>query len=128
MNRKLLMSKLMSYPEISDYNTLLDKKNNIDKKNIDELNDINREIELYKEKEMLINLIKSPSLSPELSPSLRPSLSTQSFLNLPSKLYYQSSIESMSESPTYSSSSSRPSSGTFPNPISPLRRVDYFLF
>lgn len=77
MNRKSLINKLIYYPEIkTDYNLLLQKRQEIINKDINlkediELYNINKEIELHEEKELLINMIKSPTLSPQLSPSLR---------------------------------------------------------
>ncbi len=50
----------MDYPEISnkEYLSLLNKKKSIN--NNKELDDINEKIELYNEKQMIINLIKNP--------------------------------------------------------------------
>lgn len=50
----------MDYPEISnkEYLSLLHKKKLIS--NNKELDDINERIELYNEKQMIINLIKNP--------------------------------------------------------------------
>ena len=84
MDRKSLINKLIFYPEIkSDYNLLLKKRQEIINKNIDlqkeiELYNINKEIELHEEKETLINMIKSPTLSPPLSPPLRRSSTSSS--------------------------------------------------
>lgn len=52
----------MDYPEISnkEYLSLLHKKKLIN--NNKELDDINERIELYNEKQMIINLIKNPYL------------------------------------------------------------------
>lgn len=59
-SKKFLLKKLMDYPEISnkEYLSLLHKKNLIN--NNKELDDINERIELYNEKQMIINLIKNP--------------------------------------------------------------------
>jgi hypothetical protein len=59
-SKKFLIKKLMDYPEISnkEYLSLLHKKKLIN--NNKELDDINERIELYNEKQMIINLIKNP--------------------------------------------------------------------
>lgn len=59
-SKKFLLKKLMDYPEISnkEYLSLLHKKKSIN--NNKELDDINERIELYNEKQMIINLIKNP--------------------------------------------------------------------
>jgi hypothetical protein len=59
-SKKFLIKKLMDYPEISnkEYLSLLHKKKLIS--NNKELDDINERIELYNEKQMIINLIKNP--------------------------------------------------------------------
>lgn len=59
-SKKFLLKKLMDYPEISnkEYLSLLHKKKLID--NNKDLDDINERIELYNEKQMIINLIKNP--------------------------------------------------------------------
>ncbi len=63
-NKKYLIKKLMEYPEISnkEYLSLLHKKNTITYDN-KEMNDIIEKIELYNQKQMIINLIKNPYLS-----------------------------------------------------------------
>jgi len=63
-NKKYLIKKLMEYPEISnkEYLSLLHKKNSITYNN-KEMDDIIEKIELYNEKQMIINLIKNPYLS-----------------------------------------------------------------
>jgi len=60
MNKKYLINKLLSLPEITDedYRNLIRKRNNI--KNQLELSQINERINLYNEKNMIINLIKTP--------------------------------------------------------------------
>lgn len=83
MDRKSLINKLIYYPELtSDYKLLLKKRQEIiNKKHLyeeKELHNINKEIELHEEKELLINMIKSPTLSPQLSPSLRRSYDNSS--------------------------------------------------
>ena len=52
----------MEYPEISnkEYLSLLHKKKSTN--NNKELDDINERIELYNEKQMIINMIKNPYL------------------------------------------------------------------
>jgi hypothetical protein len=61
-SKKFLIKRLMDYPEISnkEYLSLLNKKKSIN--NNKELDDINEKIELYNEKQMIINLIKNPCL------------------------------------------------------------------
>jgi len=58
-NKKYLIKKLFDYPEISnkEYLSLIEQKYN---NNNDDLNYINERINLYKEKQMIINLIKNP--------------------------------------------------------------------
>jgi len=60
MNKKYLINKLLSLPEITDedYRNLIRKQYNI--KNQLELSQINERINLYNEKNMIINLIKTP--------------------------------------------------------------------
>jgi hypothetical protein len=60
MNKKYLINKLLSLPEITDedYRSLIRKRNII--KNQLELSQINERINLYNEKNMIINLIKTP--------------------------------------------------------------------
>ena len=64
-NKKFLIKKLLDYPEISNYEyiSLIDKQNKLFKNEIDnnELNFINNRINLYNEKQMIINLLKCPS-------------------------------------------------------------------
>lgn len=57
-NKKYLIKKLFDYPEISnkEYLSLIEQKYN----NNNDLNYINERINLYKEKQMIINLIKNP--------------------------------------------------------------------
>lgn len=65
-NKKYLIKRLLEYPEITtnEYISLIDKKNKItlDNNNSynDDINKINDRIELYNEKQMIINLIKNP--------------------------------------------------------------------
>jgi len=60
ISKKYLINKLLELPEIShnDYINLIKKKNKIC--NDIELEQINNKINLYNEKEMIINLIKHP--------------------------------------------------------------------
>jgi len=78
MDRKTLINKLIYYPEIkTDYNKLLKKRQEIINKKLDKIKEnellynINNEIHLHEEKQILIDMIKSPKLSPPLSPPLR---------------------------------------------------------
>lgn len=65
-NKKYLIKRLLEYPEITtnEYILLIDKKNKITLGNNnfynDDINKINDRIELYNEKQMIINLIKNP--------------------------------------------------------------------
>ena len=65
-NKKYLIKRLLEYPEITtnEYISLIDKKNKITLGNNnfynDDINKINDRIELYNEKQMIINLIKNP--------------------------------------------------------------------
>lgn len=63
-SKKYLIKKLMEYPEISnkEYLSLLHKKNTNTYDN-KEMDDIIEKIELYNQKQMIINLIKNPYLS-----------------------------------------------------------------
>jgi hypothetical protein len=66
INKKFLINKLLDYPEISykDYRLLIQKKNNLLNNNLmdnKELFNINNKINLYNEKEMIIQLIKQTS-------------------------------------------------------------------
>jgi hypothetical protein len=58
--KKYLINKLLELPEITkeEYLILVKKRNNL--LNNNELSLINEKINLYNEKEMLINLIKTP--------------------------------------------------------------------
>jgi hypothetical protein len=60
INKKYLINKLLELPEITDkdYLNLIKKKNNIN--NDLELSQIEEKISLYNEKNMIINLIKTP--------------------------------------------------------------------
>ena len=60
INKKYLINKLLELPQITDedYLNLVRKKNRIN--NQHELSQINEKINLYNEKNMIINLIKSP--------------------------------------------------------------------
>lgn len=60
INKKYLIHKLYELPEITeeDYLNLIRKKNKTN--NQLELSQINDRINLYNEKEMIINLIKTP--------------------------------------------------------------------
>ena len=60
-SKKYLINKLLELPEITkdEYIILLKKKNNL-LNNQTELSLINEKINLYNEKEMIINLIKTP--------------------------------------------------------------------
>lgn len=59
INKKFLINKLLELPEITDedYLNLIKIKN---KHNQLELTQINEKIKLYNEKNMIINLIKTP--------------------------------------------------------------------
>lgn len=59
--KKYLINKLLELPEITkeEYLILVKKRNNLFNNQI-ELSLINEKINLYNEKEMLINLIKTP--------------------------------------------------------------------
>jgi len=73
-NKKFLIKRLMEYPQLSqsDYISLIHEKNNLIQNskliiNIDiKINDLEKQINLYNEKQMLIDLIKntSPTISP----------------------------------------------------------------
>lgn len=60
INKKYLINKLLELPEITeeDYLYLIRKKNKTN--NQIELSNINEKISLYNEKNMIINLIKTP--------------------------------------------------------------------
>ncbi len=63
INKKFLIYKLLDYPDISykDYNSLIKEKNKLmNNKSFDnsELFNINKKINLYNEKEMIIQMIK----------------------------------------------------------------------
>lgn len=66
-DKRLLLKKLYEYPEITnkDYLLLIKKKNLIINKNenLIELNEINNKIDLYNEKQLIINMIKTPILN-----------------------------------------------------------------
>lgn len=76
-NKKFLIKRLMEYPQLSqsDYISLIQEKNNLIQNNhliIDvdvKINDLDKQINLYNEKQMLIDLIKntSPVISPVTS-------------------------------------------------------------
>lgn len=65
-SKRVLIKKLLNYPNINndDYLLLIHKKNKIlEKAEIDEINEltkINEQIDLYTEKQLLINMIKYP--------------------------------------------------------------------
>lgn len=63
-NKKYLIKRLLEYPDISydEYISLIQKKNKyyINNENYNEINNINERINLYMEKQMIINLIKNP--------------------------------------------------------------------
>ncbi len=65
-SKRVLIKKLLNYPNINndDYLLLIQKKNKIlEKAEIDEINEltkINEQIDLYTEKQLLINMIKHP--------------------------------------------------------------------
>jgi len=68
MNKKQLINKLLEYPEINNnqYKLLLQKKNKLMEVkdcNMNELNEINKKINLYNEKQLLINMIKLPNIN-----------------------------------------------------------------
>jgi len=67
-NKRLLLKKLLEYPNLNnnEYISLVNKKNklminydNSINNHIQELNDINLKLDLYLEKELIINMIKS---------------------------------------------------------------------
>jgi len=63
-NKKLLLKKLLEYPNLNnnEYISLINKKNklmiNYNYENTEELNEINSKIDVYLEKELIINMIK----------------------------------------------------------------------
>ncbi len=65
-NKKLLLKKLLEYPNLNhnEYISLINKKNkliidnNTINNQIQELNEINSKLDLYLEKELIINMIK----------------------------------------------------------------------
>ncbi len=63
-NKKLLLKKLLEYPNLNnnEYISLINKKNkmiiNNNYENTEELNEINSKIDVYLEKELIINMIK----------------------------------------------------------------------
>lgn len=65
-NKKLLLKKLLEYPHLNhnEYISLINKKNkliidnNTINNQIQELNEINSKLDLYLEKELIINMIK----------------------------------------------------------------------
>jgi hypothetical protein len=65
-SKRVLIKKLLNYPNINndDYLLLIHKKNKIlEKAEMDEINEltkINEQIDLYTEKQLLINMIKYP--------------------------------------------------------------------
>jgi hypothetical protein len=63
ITKKYLINKLLNYPEISykDYRILIQQKNNLLNNNLidnKELFNINNKINLYNEKELIIQMIK----------------------------------------------------------------------
>ena len=65
--KKQLINKLLEYPEINNnqYKLLLSKKNKIMEHtdcDINELNNINKQINLYNENQLLISMIKLPTI------------------------------------------------------------------
>ena len=67
-NKRLLLKKLLEYPNLNnnEYISLVNKKNkllinydNTINNHIQELNDINLKLDVYLEKELIINMIKS---------------------------------------------------------------------
>lgn len=67
-SKKLLLKKLLEYPNLNhnEYISLINKKNKLIIDNdysinnqIQELNEINSKLDLYLEKELIINMIKS---------------------------------------------------------------------
>jgi hypothetical protein len=63
-SKKLLLKKLLEYPNLNnnEYISLINKKNkminNNNYQNSDELNEINSKIDLFLEKDLIINMIK----------------------------------------------------------------------
>jgi hypothetical protein len=62
INKKFLIHKLLELPEITDedYLNLIKIRNKHNNNNQFELSQINEKIKLYNEKNMIINLIKTP--------------------------------------------------------------------
>jgi len=62
INKKFLINKLLELPEITheDYLNLIKIKNKHMDNQLEELTQINEKIKLYNEKNMIINLIKTP--------------------------------------------------------------------
>jgi len=62
INKKFLINKLLELPEITDkdYLNLIKIKNKHIDNQLEELTQINEKIKLYNEKNMIINLIKTP--------------------------------------------------------------------
>ena len=61
-NKKILLKKLLDYPNLNynEYLNLINTKNNININNKKLLEDIEYKINLYLEKELIINMIKCP--------------------------------------------------------------------
>jgi len=63
-NKKILLKKLLDYPNLNynEYLNLINTKNNININNYNKklLEDIEYKINLYLEKELIINMIKCP--------------------------------------------------------------------
>lgn len=63
-NKRLLLKKLLEYPNLNnnEYISLVNKKNKIiindNNQNTEELNEINSKLDIYLEKELIINMIK----------------------------------------------------------------------
>lgn len=62
INKKFLIHRLLELPEITDedYLNLIKIKNKHMDNQLEELTQINEKIKLYNEKNMIINLIKTP--------------------------------------------------------------------
>jgi len=58
-NKRILLKKLLDYPNLNhnEYISLINKKNKMTINN-EELDEINSKIDLYLEKELIINMIK----------------------------------------------------------------------
>jgi len=62
-NKRILLKKLLDYPNLNhnEYISLINKKNKMTNNN-EELDEINSKIDLYLEKELIINMIKCTNI------------------------------------------------------------------